>query len=154
MGYYKPFDPSDVWSYATRTLTQFDAEFLKNTQVIAHDTIRAEANTERSTLNTSMTKVKEIKVSVTGKIRVWFDLKSAANGYTVEAQIYKNGSAVGTLRQSDTTTYQTYQEDIDVTDGDLVQLYYRTTNNAVDAFVRNFKIGYDITYKSDEVMLD
>jgi len=81
------------------------------------------ATTERSTTNTTATKVKEIKVMASGGLYTRFDLRSGG-GATVYGQIDRNGSSVGTLRSTTSTTDISFTETITGwTAGDLLQLY-------------------------------
>ncbi len=59
-----------------------------------------------------------------GSFRTRIGCRSAASGETVQAKVYKNGSAVGTERStSNNEVYQYYNEDISVSAGDTLQLY-------------------------------
>jgi len=91
---------------------------------------------------TSYTKVAEIKVSRDGEISATFDLKSAS---TTDAfgRIYVNGIAVGTIRNNPTTTYITYAEDINVSRGDLVQLYLRVGTTPRTVIATKFGVGFN-----------
>jgi hypothetical protein len=90
------------------------------------DLIDACAPTARSGAQTSMTKVKEIRISRSGAYRVKFDLRALLSG-NVYGQVYRNGAAVGTLRSTASTTFVTFSEEIaGWSPGDLCQLYART----------------------------
>lgn len=103
-----------------------------------------EANTERTSLYTSMTLVKEFRTKRTGTFQVNFDLKaSILNATAVNARIYINWVAVGTNRATSSTTYTTYTENIFVKYDDLVQLYFQTVT-WTNAIVRNFNMKYDL----------
>lgn len=73
------------------------------------------------------TKVKEMKITTLlpapSTIRTYFGLRSAAGFSTAYAQIYKNGSPVGTLRGTTSTSYQYYSQDLEFTTNNLLQLY-------------------------------
>lgn len=110
----------------------------------ASDTLRVSADTERSYMGETYTKLKEIVSNVTGTMRVSFDLKrSSGSGPPIRARIYVNGVAVGIERVSDSTTYTTYTEDITIRQGDLIQIYAQGTSTTY-AIVRNFRVFYDV----------
>jgi len=91
----------------------------------------------------SWTKIKEILILKTGRYRTKFDLRSDTGGVTMSARIYKNGSTHGTLRQTTSTDYTTYTEDLPFAEGDLCQLYVDTTSPPAKAYIRNFRLyGY------------
>jgi len=115
--------------------------------IVASDTLRGSANTARTASPASYQKVKEIKVNRTGIVRVKFDLLLTNNSYpSAYARIYKNGVAVGTERSTNQTSYQTYSEDIAVTKGDLIQLYYKMDQPTQTSIsVQNFRVYYDDT---------
>jgi hypothetical protein len=83
------------------------------------------------------TKVIEWQISLSGTVNTYFGLRSSSAPYTAEGQIYVNGSAVGTLRSTTSTTAVYYSEDITVSEGDLVQIYLRTTAGLGSAYADN-----------------
>jgi hypothetical protein len=110
----------------------------------ASDTLRVSADTERSHMGQTYTKLKEIVSNVTGTVRVSFDLKhSEASGSAVYARIYVNGVSVGIERSTSYGTYKTYTEDITIRKGDLIQLYAKDTSDGY-AIIRNFRVFYDV----------
>jgi len=126
-----------------------------NTQLIASDTLKQSADTERTGTDNSYVLTKEIVVFERGTIRVKFDLGlgiGVGQGY---GQIYVNGVAVGTERTNSSTTYQTFSEDIDIERGDLIQLYAKNPSGGDGYKVRNFRIYYDVVqYKEPFVNTD
>ena len=96
------------------------------------------AGTGSSTAGT-LTKIKETQVYQGGGFRVDFDLGISGAG-TAFGQIFKNGTAIGTLRSSTAAAYDSFTEDVyQISGGDLVQLYvYRTVGGT--ALGRNFNI--------------
>ena len=98
---------------------------------IAGDLLRAYADTENSSSNTTYTKKKEIKLDFGGALRIKFDLKHPF-GNIAYGKIYRNGAAVGTERSTTSATYVTFSEDISGwSPGDLLQLYVKTNANTV-----------------------
>ncbi len=118
----------------------------------ASNSLQDSADTQKSeAIITTLYKVKEIRINseLPGTVRVSFDLMNDNAGGPTYAigRIYKNGVAVGTLRNSVTVNvWTTYTEDISVSPGDLVQLYFALQNNSYPtAYCRNFRISYDKT---------
>lgn len=70
-----------------------------------------------------------------------FDLIYIPGSWSGTAQIFKNGSAVGTLRNT-TTSWVTHSEDLTFAAGDLIQLYAQTTTDGTTS-VRNFQLFFD-----------
>jgi len=105
----------------------------------AGDCIEAASDEETLITSTSIMKVKEIYLTQGGDLRISFAIKNnGANGKTY-GRIYKNGTAIGTLRETSSTTYVTFTEDISGwKKGDLVQLYVYRWN--YDGYCKNFRI--------------
>ncbi|AIC15930.1 hypothetical protein [Nitrososphaera viennensis] len=83
---------------------------------------------ERSTTNTSATKLKESTLNYTpknGVLLIKFKLKAGISNTNVQATIYRNGLAVGTDRITPLTTYTTFSEVISAAwaSGDTIQVY-------------------------------
>jgi len=118
---------------------------------LAGDILVAYADTERSHVGTTATKKKEIKIKRPGTYRINFDGKESASYAGNWGQIYRNGVAVGTQRQTG-TTYVTYSEDIAGWNaGDLCQIYLRSDGTRA-VYVKNFRI-YILSFY-EEVTLD
>jgi len=98
------------------------------------------SDSEKTTAATSYTKVKEIVVTRTGTLRVSFALASS-NMINAYGRVYRNGVAVGTARNTTSTTPQTYSEDISGWGPkDLCQIYAYTQNGSYPAKVTNFRL--------------
>ncbi len=99
------------------------------------------SDSEKTTAETSYTKVKEIVVTRTGTLRVSFALASGlGNAY---GRVYRNGVAVGTARNTTSTTPETYSEDISGwRPNDLCQIYAYTPSVYIygPAKVTNFRL--------------
>ncbi len=103
------------------------------------------SDTERYTVSTSYTKMKEIIMYVNGSINVSHELKiSTATTPGSNTQVYVNGVAVGAEHSSTSTNYHTVTDTIYVKSGDAVQLYAKSPASDKAAYVRNFRIKYDI----------
>lgn len=79
-------------------------------------------STTRTTDISTYTKVKETKILRSGNFRItfklWVDIDS---GY---ATVYKNGTAIGTERSTNSTSPVLYSEDFNgLAEGDLIQVY-------------------------------
>jgi len=110
----------------------------------ASDSLIQSADTERSFTGSDVynsgSPTKNIRVPVGSTYRVKFDLKAQA-GSRVYAKIYKNGSAVGTERETIDTNYATYSEDFTgIVPGDYIQLCVKGFNSSSVGYVRNFRI--------------
>ena len=118
----------------------FAGAYLALKGSIASDTLRTSADTERSFTGLEMEIVKSIRVFVRGTIRVSFELRNTDSAYPARGQIYKNGVPHGSERKTLSLSYVTFTEDIEVTEGDYVQL---AIGGAPTTFCRNFRIYYD-----------
>jgi len=114
--------------------------------VIPSNNIRHRNDPEKLAPNTSPTKVKEILNLVAGIWRVEFKLRASWQYTPVGAQIYRNGSAYGASRQTTSTTYITYQEDLYFNAGDLIQLYAWTEDSYNPAYVKELRLLGDYVY--------
>lgn len=91
--------------------------------------------------NTSYLLAKETIIGKGGTLRISFEIKSSLNPYYGKAQIYRNGSAVGTERTKVDTSYGTYTEDISGwTAGDAVQIYAKNEGSGIHTYIKNFRI--------------
>jgi hypothetical protein len=139
---------------ATKLATQQSIKAYVDSKIASYtvgDYILIEDTTEVSNnVTANDTKVAEFTLDKNGALRIKFDLKIGAGGAGSEAyaQIYRNGVAVGTRQQDDSSTnYVTFSEDISGwSNGDLVQLYSKTSNATYPAYTRNFRL-----YASDYI---
>jgi hypothetical protein len=114
-------------------------------------TLRLSDDTGEYIDNAGYTMIKEIEVSVTGKVKTMFDLvKYGAGVGDIAGKIYVNGVAAGEEHVTNNTweDYETFTDAaIDVESGDLVQVYVKTVTSAEEQYVRNFRIYYDLSTK-------
>jgi len=112
--------------------------------IIASETLKTSADTERSTTGTTYIKLKEIVFNAfySGIIRVKFNLWGQSSSLAY-GRIYINGVAIGVERSIDNTG-ALYAEDISVNKGDLVQLYIKSQVNGSPARCSNFRLYYDL----------
>ena len=111
----------------------------------------AQSLAEKSASVSTPFKAKEIRVRVSGRVRVAFDLYDQSSG-GANGRIYVNGSAVGILREHDGATWVTFFEDITIKKYDLVQLYIWRSGTQNVTTSRNFIISIGNTFA--DVLLD
>lgn len=114
----------------------------------ASNNLKISSDTERTTTSTLWATKKSILIGYTGIIRVSYDLKGSPGA---DATAYCSDGAEHI--QGD--TYATFSEDIWVDAGDHVNLYVKAGAGGT-AYVRNFRIYYDLTTSTDKniVILD
>lgn len=94
---------------------------------------------------TPMTEAMNFRILVNGTLRVQHTHSSAEDNS--DTRVYKNGSAVGTLRT--TTVPVTYTEDIAVAAGDTIQLFASTNpGGATSVTVSNVSFGASVAVNS------
>ena len=93
----------------------------------------------------SYTKVKTITLDTLFKtpstIRIHFELHSTSGGQ-VYGRLYKNGGAVGTQRNTVSSDWQLYNQDLSFADGDTIELWVYTVGGA----------GYEVHYQNLRVL--
>jgi len=103
-------------------------------------------NAEKTANSLTYIKIKECVISggVPDTLRIYYDMKSGTGGTLGSSNIYRNGVAVGTQRDTTTATYASYTEDISGwSDGDLLQIYALTDLLGYPCYVRNLRVlGY------------
>ncbi len=118
--------------------------------VIASDILLHTNDEEAATTATSYMKAKEIHVPYSGEFRVKFDIRDSNGTGTSLAQIWKNGVAYGTARGTTSTSFQTFSEDLEFEEDDLLQLYHRRGSNV--CYVRNLRIYGSLTNDFENIM--
>lgn len=97
--------------------------------------------------STTLTKVKTFTFSKAGvtNARVYFELKGPA-GSTGFAEVRKNGILIGSRQSQFGLDYEAKTQDLDlnISEGDTIELWCRTASTTSPAGVRNFRIGYDL----------
>ena len=88
--------------------------------------------------------LKETICKVSGEIKVSFDLRTANSG-TVFGKIYINNLPVGTERSQSENGYQTYDEDIPVHLGDLIQIFGKHSSPTGYSLVQNLILKGTLT---------
>jgi hypothetical protein len=113
--------------------------------------LKVSSDSTQNTTNASYVKIKEITVADyapkisdkdIGKLRVKFDLATNNTSVAAYGRIYKNDTALGTERSTNSTNYTTYSEDLEFKAGDKIQLYAHSNGTNI-ANVKNFRIYAD-----------
>lgn len=140
-----------VWTYSERKLTKAVSRVF----AVISDNLRVSADSQKSVNTTTATKVKEIFILHDGMYRVKFDLRSGNSGYVAHGRIYRNGAAYGSSRSSDTTSYTTFSEDLNLRAGDFLQLYIWVSTSGKIAYVRNLRLyfDYDLTIEQFPIVV-
>lgn len=73
-------------------------------------------------------------------IRCYFELHSSGVGALAYGRIYKNGSALGTERSTNSTSYVAYTEDLAFSMADALELWSMVQTGGFTAYVRNFRV--------------
>jgi len=109
------------------------------------DTTRKSNNTEKNSNSDTYEKMKETKMNeATGKMRIYFQLRTTNDATRAYAKIYKNGGAIGTERSTISETYVAFTEDLGGFNADdLIQIYVKSQVGAGSAWVCNFRFKYD-----------
>jgi hypothetical protein len=108
---------------------------------VVGDNYEQGANAQRGVNSTTAVKLKEIRLQRKGNLRISFNLWSGDASATAYAQIYRNGSAVGTLRSTTSMSAVGFTEDISGWSlNDLCQLYVWASSTTYGAFVNNFQL--------------
>lgn len=113
---------------------------ILNYYLIASDVLQASSDTQESDNNDDYSKSKEIISSFSGSIRIKFDLATSNINYNAYGQIYINDLAVGTIRNTTSSSFVNFSEDFSIVAGDKIQLYTRTQNAGSTWIARNFRI--------------
>lgn len=121
----------------------------------ASDNLKKSDDASSNQSGTSYTKEKEFDtlpddlLSNDSELRIKFDLASAHITVTAYGRIYKNGVAVGTEQTTTSTSYVTFSEDIsNLSAGDLIQLYTKTSAFGNPVYVQNFRAYGDYETKT------
>lgn len=99
------------------------------------------ADTEQITVSSTYVKLKEFRMNAAPQstLKIYFESLSS-NGNLQYAQIYRNGSPIGTERITTSLTYVPYTEEISGwSDTDLLQLYAHRGGGG-SCYIRNFRI--------------
>lgn len=120
------------------------------------DTIINAADTYRETNSGTPAKLKEIRVLRKGDYRITFELKCVDSVPPASARIYKNEVVLGTLRQTNETTFQSFTEDFTdlINAGDLLRLYAWCSEAGQTVAVQNFRVKGDRVKAGDDVVTD
>lgn len=110
------------------------------------DTLIGSSDAEITEVSAVLVKKKELTLTGYGDLRIKFDIKETIAHRNVQARIYKNGVAVGTLRVTGSDTYVTFSEDIaGFNSGDTIELWAGSDDTGT-CYVCNFRVyvGLDL----------
>jgi len=140
-----------TWDGSTLSIKgQFTGvDYVAGTKVIVRSTPAAVSS------SASPVKVKEVALSRSGQLRVKFDLATNDAGNAASAQVFRNGSAVGSLQTTLSVSGITTSEDISGwSPGDLIQVFaWNAGGVGKTATVSNFTLGNN-QYIAEVVLLD
>lgn len=105
------------------------------------DALMMNADTERSGVETSYTKYKEIVVARTGTLRIKFDLRAQGAGDSVRGIIYRNGASEGVEKTTIGASWETHTDDTVTTwvAGDTCELWLKRVSGTT-WYARNFRL--------------
>jgi hypothetical protein len=112
---------------------------------VVSDSARNSNPNQKSTASSSYVKLKEIALGEpTRGIRIKFTLWTSNASYPAYAQIYRNGSPIGTERSSSDMVGEIFSEDfnVDWAQGDLTQIYVHRSGTAT-AYIDNMQFCYN-----------
>lgn len=93
-------------------------------------------------------KMKTINIVRSGTYTVRFNLKASSGGSSnVQWQIFVNGSSVGTLRSTNQSSYQVYDQNISLVAGDELQLYLLQKSSGARSHNDHFSIRWALMFK-------
>jgi hypothetical protein len=120
----------------------------------ATDTLLQSNDTEKSTNDVSGILLKEITLTNIEQhfihypynndvFRIKFDIHTSNASYQASAGVYKNGTLVGTLQNTTSTSYITISQDLNLGNlavGDKIQIYGLIADPSAYCYIRNFRI--------------
>ncbi len=110
---------------------------------------------ECSKQGTTWTKKKEVQIGNSGTLKIKFDMRTHNTKYAAYGQIYKNDVAIGTIRSTNSASYETFVEDIsDCLPGDKIQLYIKNEHSYASTSVQNFGLYVDAKHFNTTVTMN
>lgn len=126
-------------------IENYEAPFVE-IGIQASNNTKNSNDASKSTNSTTAVKVKEIKVNgaYPGSVRVFWQMQSPA-GVNVWSQLYKNGTPIGTEKNTTSVTPVNFTEDIagGLEENDLIQIYARSVNQTYYCVVQNMRLQFD-----------
>jgi hypothetical protein len=108
-------------------------------------TVKHSNDDEKTTTSTAPAKLKETKInkSYPGSVRVIWRM-ACEQGGGVWAQVYKNGTPLGSEQGTDSQNWRQFTQDITdgLQEGDLIQIYVRAASGDT-GHIKNMKLGFD-----------
>ena len=119
-------------------IKDYMSKFIGHNNIVASNTIRLAADTER--LISSNFAIKEVKMAVEGVVRVSVEARVIDFG-GVTMKICVNDTQVGDLIYTMSSSYTTFTRDVEVKPKDVVTVHALTYSG--NGYCRNFRIYYD-----------
>lgn len=141
-----------------------DGEYLIMTVITASNVIQYSSDAEDSDASSTYAlvigKTLTMTDSYTGSWRISFQLRNDNNATLTYGKIYRNGVAYGTEHTTTSDTYTEYSEDfssINITAGDIMEIWGKNPPGTDIIFVQDFRIKFDIlgptTSQSDMLLM-
>lgn len=120
---------------------------LKDTVAGTH-TVTTAQTVEYCHNGTSYTKVTEVKLAISGAVRVKFHLRRYDTDGIAYGRIYKNGVGFGTSRSNTSSAGVWYEEDLSgFIAGDLLQLYTKQSSSSGQVCVKDLSLSITVPIK-------
>lgn len=142
------------WIIKQDGTAEFQSITLRRLEALeASDTLQESADTARGSTSEVPELKKEILVRIGGGIRVKFEYANE-NGVSINAQVYINGVAVGSVFNTSGTIFLTASQDFNISPFDLIQLFIERTGGSGSVACKNFRIYYDKVSSPDETTVN
>lgn len=128
-----------TWTDQTRYANAY--QIMSLFQIVAWSNVFASADTERSVLWVTYTKVKEITIEKAWTYTIDFDLRNWWSN-TWYGRVYKDWVAFGIEQSQATDTYTTKSENLTFAAWDLCQLYLKHSWAWGTAYAENFRVKW------------
>jgi len=128
----------------------------------AVEALRHTNDSEKYTIEDSPYLLKEIQITgfvnnnryfylpgYSANIRIKFDIRTSNGAYTASAGVYLNNTLKGTIQTTNSTTYITTTQDLDlgqITVGDKIQLKGAISNLLAYCYIRNFRLYFQTDF--------
>lgn len=121
------------------------------TGVVASDTLQASADTAKTSLGSTMALKKKITAIYTGIHRVYYEYLGTVD-FAIGVQVYKNGEGYGTYKDSNSTSWLSFSEDLFFAEGNSIELW--AACGATAGSIKNFRIYYSFVEQKPTVVLN
>lgn len=114
---------------------------IKSINIAPGNTIIFTNDAEALARSATYVKVKSISINKAGIYRVSFALRASSSTVQVKAILYKNNSAIGIERKSNTITDTVYSEDLTLMAGDVLDVWGLTPDTTWYPVISNFRLS-------------